>query len=148
MSTDNLLIDDATSTSAETDERIAGGQLTSNFEEKGNRYLEHEDEIGVVTGNWGCGAFGGDPELKATIQWLAASQASRPFISYYTFGMEALRTLDQVTQWITSNGWTVGDLWNMLVEYSSQRLNGETEVGFFSWLLPSLLTHDEMILKS
>lgn len=31
-------------------------------------------EIGIVTGNWGCGAFGGDPELKAMIQWLAASQ--------------------------------------------------------------------------
>lgn len=36
--------------------------------------LGHEDNIGVVTGNWGCGAFGGDPELKAIVQWLAASQ--------------------------------------------------------------------------
>lgn len=36
--------------------------------------LVHEDNVGVVTGNWGCGAFGGDPELKAIIQWLAASQ--------------------------------------------------------------------------
>lgn len=33
-----------------------------------------EDEIGIVTGNWGCGAFGGDPEIKAILQWLAASQ--------------------------------------------------------------------------
>lgn len=33
-----------------------------------------EDEVGIATGNWGCGAFGGDPELKAMIQWLAASQ--------------------------------------------------------------------------
>lgn len=24
-------------------------------------------------GNWGCGAFGGDPEYKAMIQWMAAS---------------------------------------------------------------------------
>lgn len=36
--------------------------------------LVHEDNIGVATGNWGCGAFGGDPELKAIVQWLAASQ--------------------------------------------------------------------------
>lgn len=36
--------------------------------------MDHQDQIGIVTGNWGCGAFGGDPELKATIQWLAASQ--------------------------------------------------------------------------
>ncbi|XP_071689540.1 poly(ADP-ribose) glycohydrolase 1-like isoform X2 [Rutidosis leptorrhynchoides] len=36
-----------------------------------------EDEVGIATGNWGCGAFGGDPELKAIIQWLAASQGCR-----------------------------------------------------------------------
>ena len=34
----------------------------------------NEDKIGIATGNWGCGAFGGDPELKTIIQWLAASQ--------------------------------------------------------------------------
>jgi poly(ADP-ribose) glycohydrolase len=26
---------------------------------------------GVATGNWGCGAFGGDTHIKAVIQWLA-----------------------------------------------------------------------------
>lgn len=37
--------------------------------------LSHvQKNIGVATGNWGCGAFGGDPELKSIIQWLAASQ--------------------------------------------------------------------------
>lgn len=37
--------------------------------------LSHvQNNIGVATGNWGCGAFGGDPELKSIIQWLAASQ--------------------------------------------------------------------------
>ena len=39
-----------------------------------NQAFEFEDIIGIVTGNWGCGAFGGDPEVKAIIQWLAASQ--------------------------------------------------------------------------
>jgi poly(ADP-ribose) glycohydrolase len=33
-----------------------------------------EDKVGISTGNWGCGAFGGDPEIKSMIQWLAASQ--------------------------------------------------------------------------
>lgn len=36
--------------------------------------MEQHNNIGVATGNWGCGAFGGDPEVKAIIQWLAASQ--------------------------------------------------------------------------
>lgn len=101
-----------------------------------------EDDIGIVTGNWGCGAFGGDPELKTIIQWLAASQALRPFISYHTFGIEALHNLDQVSEWILSHEWTVGDLWNMLVDYSSKRLKGETNLGFFNWLLPSLSSGD------
>ncbi|CAB4319302.1 unnamed protein product [Prunus armeniaca] len=110
--------------------------------------LDNEDDVGIATGNWGCGAFGGDPEVKTIIQWLAASQALRPFISYYTFGMKALKNLDQVTQWILSHEWTVGDLWNLLVEYSLQRLKGETNDGFFTWLLPSLLTHDTEMLDS
>ena len=29
--------------------------------------------IKFVSGNWGCGVFGGDPELKAIIQWLSCS---------------------------------------------------------------------------
>ena len=33
-----------------------------------------------MTGNWGCGAFGGDPEIKTTIQWLAASQVTPPLL--------------------------------------------------------------------
>lgn len=36
--------------------------------------LDNEDDVGIATGNWGCGAFGGDPEVKTIIQWLAASQ--------------------------------------------------------------------------
>ncbi|KAL5716102.1 poly(ADP-ribose) glycohydrolase [Ranunculus cassubicifolius] len=103
-----------------------------------SKNLDGRDNIGIVTGNWGCGAFGGDPELKSVIQWLAASQALRPFIFYHTFQDDSLQYLEKVSNWILSHKWTVGDLWNMLVEYSSQRIKGETHTGFFSWLLPSL----------
>lgn len=103
-----------------------------------NQIDECEAKVGVVTGNWGCGAFGGDPEIKAIIQWLAASQARRPFILYYSFNLEALRKLDVVVRWILRHGWSVGDLWGVMVEYSTQRANGETRVGFFKWLLPFL----------
>lgn len=40
----------------------------------------------VATGNWGCGVFRGDPELKALIQWVAASAAGCPVVVYHTFG--------------------------------------------------------------
>ncbi|XP_061989385.1 poly(ADP-ribose) glycohydrolase 1-like isoform X2 [Rosa rugosa] len=108
--------------------------------------LDYVDDIGIATGNWGCGAFGGDPEVKAIVQWLAASQARRPFISYYTFGMKALENLDRVSRWIQLHQWTVGDLWDLLVDYSLQRLKGETNDGFFTWLLPSLLASDTEML--
>lgn len=93
--------------------------------------------IGVSTGNWGCGAFGGNPEIKSLIQWIAASQALRPFVNYYTFEAASLERLSEVIQWILRHGWTVGELWHMLIEYSSQRLRGETCKGFFAWLLPN-----------
>ena len=40
----------------------------------------------VATGNWGCGVFRGDPELKVLVQWAAASVASCPTLVYHTFG--------------------------------------------------------------
>ncbi|XP_010522257.1 PREDICTED: probable poly(ADP-ribose) glycohydrolase 2 isoform X2 [Tarenaya hassleriana] len=100
--------------------------------------IDDEDRVGVATGNWGCGAYGGDPELKSMLQWLAASEAKRPFMSYYTFGFESLHNLNQVIEWILSNEWTVGDLWNKLVEYSNQRLTRETKLGLFCWLIPTV----------
>ncbi|XP_068665005.1 poly(ADP-ribose) glycohydrolase 1-like [Aristolochia californica] len=125
------------STSTElSSERSRDMNLTENGNQEYNQASEAQENIGVATGNWGCGAFGGDPEIKSVIQWLASSQALRPFILYYTFGERTLSRLQEVSQWILSHEWTVGDLWNMLVEYSSQRLKGETHLGFFDWLLP------------
>ena len=31
----------------------------------------------VATGNWGCGSSNGNPQLKALVQWIAASLAGR-----------------------------------------------------------------------
>ncbi|KAI3854825.1 hypothetical protein MKX03_004218 [Papaver bracteatum] len=45
-----------------------------------------------------------------------------------------------VSCFIESQGWTVGDLWNKLAEYSTQRVNGKTSVSLLSWLLPSSST--------
>lgn len=35
--------------------------------------FEKEEKMSISTGRWGCGIFGGDPQLKFLIQWLAAS---------------------------------------------------------------------------
>ncbi|KAK9664933.1 hypothetical protein RND81_14G078300 [Saponaria officinalis] len=108
----------------------------TNPERVDNMEVDHID-VGIATGNWGCGAFGGDPEVKAVIQWLAASQALRPFISYYTFELEKLLNLDQVCEWILAHKWTVGELWTMLVDYCTKLRKGETKRGFLLWLVPT-----------
>ncbi|CAI0428099.1 unnamed protein product [Linum tenue] len=128
----------SSSTDVEMIDADCRSQVVENPDRKGSFRLDDEETVGIATGNWGCGAFGGDPELKAMIQWLAASQAARPSILYYTFGIEALQNLDKVVEWIASHEWVVEELWNMVVEYSSQRFNGGTDLGFLSWLLPSL----------
>jgi hypothetical protein len=38
----------------------------------------------IATGNWGCGAFNGDVELKALLQWVAASVCGRT-MHYFPF---------------------------------------------------------------
>lgn len=44
----------------------------------------------VATGNWGCGAFRGEPRLKFIIQLLACSAAGREMV-YFTFGDKLLQ---------------------------------------------------------
>ena len=39
----------------------------------------------IATGNWGCGAFNGNHELKFIQQWIAASFAGIEILDYYTF---------------------------------------------------------------
>eukprot|EP01018_Ginkgo_biloba_P015019 Gb_38251 [translate_table: standard] len=101
-------------------------------------FLPSQQNIGIATGNWGCGAFGGDVEVKSMLQWLAASQASRPFVLYFTFGEEFSERLKEFSVWILQHSWTVGELWDMLIQYSSQRLQRKTHCSFFQWVLPHL----------
>ncbi|KAH9314909.1 hypothetical protein KI387_023536, partial [Taxus chinensis] len=64
--------------------------------------------------------------------------ASRPFVLYFTFGEEFSKRFIMVTEWITCHCWTVGELWDILIEYSSQRSEGKTYDSFFHWVLPHL----------
>lgn len=48
------------------------------------------DEPDIATGNWGCGAFNGDPQLKALIQLMAVAEAQRG-MAMFTFKDERLQ---------------------------------------------------------
>ncbi|GAA29944.2 poly(ADP-ribose) glycohydrolase [Clonorchis sinensis] len=62
----------------------------------------------VATGNWGCGAFRGNVDLKALIQMMACVQAGKS-LAYFTFGDKALLAkLYDMYIFLSSNSVTVG----------------------------------------
>ena len=66
----------------------------------------------ICSGNWGCGYFGGDIQLKALIQMLCAARAGKP-LWYYTFGED----LSLATFWNAISGRTVGNLFKHMLQH-------------------------------
>ena len=66
------------------------------------KILKKKEEKSIGTGNWGCGAFGGDHELKFLQQWVAASFAGIERLDYYTYESKkmkfAIKQLDKIKQ--------------------------------------------------
>jgi len=74
----------------------------------------------VATGNWGCGVFGGDAQLKSLIQWAAASMTGRS-IRYYPFTHPIANELPLVVSKVRACGLcTVGSLCRALYQYHGQ----------------------------
>lgn len=72
--------------------------------------------VPVATGNWGCGAFGGNKELKTLVQWMAASQAGRGVV-YYTFGDKKLSERQrEVVECLEAGKVSVGQLFKLLID--------------------------------
>ncbi|NWY62959.1 PARG glycohydrolase, partial [Chionis minor] len=74
----------------------------------------------IATGNWGCGAFGGDSRLKALLQILAAAEAGRDVV-YFTFGdVELMRDIYSMHTFLCEKGQTIGDIYRLLLRYYSE----------------------------
>jgi poly(ADP-ribose) glycohydrolase len=97
-------------------------QVEACLREMGKLRAGFGDDCGTfATGNWGCGAFGGDPRLKSLLQWLAAS-ASGWAIRYFTF--DDPRT-DELAETVAAlQGRTVGQLWQSVVRALPAGENG------------------------
>ena len=71
----------------------------------------------VATGNWGCGIFKGNLQLKAMVQLLASSMAPRN-LRYFVFGEEAFGTqLEEVCHHLENKRCTVARLFQLLLSY-------------------------------
>nr|DBA15447.1 TPA: hypothetical protein GDO54_004656 [Pyxicephalus adspersus] len=79
--------------------------------------IEPENLSAVATGNWGCGAFGGDPRLKALIQLLAAAETGRDVV-YFTFGdKELMHDVYRMYSFLHRKNKTVGEIYTILLNY-------------------------------
>ncbi|VDN02538.1 unnamed protein product, partial [Thelazia callipaeda] len=71
----------------------------------------------VATGKWGCGAFGGDLDLKSMIQLMASSARKRP-LCYFTFGdSKFAEDFRKVYRALVNAEISVGELYDMIGEY-------------------------------
>ncbi|KAG2462833.1 MYOF protein, partial [Polypterus senegalus] len=62
----------------------------------------------VATGNWGCGAFGGDTRLKALLQIMAAAEAGRD-VAYFTFNdTQLMKDVHEMHTFLTQRKVTIG----------------------------------------
>lgn len=86
----------------------------------------------IVTGKWGCGAFGGDPVFKFLQQLCAVSIQTDKVqrLDYSVSGDKQLMTqLKSLVQQLERKGKTVADVYQMMLKYG--------KIGMASSLLPS-----------
>jgi len=64
----------------------------------------------IATGNWGCGIFGGDVELKSIIQWIAASRSGKKMHYYPWSQARVFNKLPELSETLVRKNITTGDL--------------------------------------
>lgn len=69
----------------------------------------------IATGNWGCGAFGGNHELKFIQQWIAASFVPIDRLDYYTFGNSKMKKVVENYNKIREKYKTAKNLYNAII---------------------------------
>lgn len=87
----------------------------------------------LVTGNWGCGAFGGNVQLKSLLQLMCAAEYGVDLVVYFTFGDQRfydtessgydIHPLEFVYERIIKNRMTTKQLYDLLLEYSPSELS-------------------------
>lgn len=96
--------------------------------------------VAVATGNWGCGAFRGNPRLKALIQFAVCGHIGRD-LAYFTFGDQQLKD-DLFTMYIflKENNVTVGELTQVLNHHGYREWSDGSDL--FHYICHSLGSYD------
>ena len=73
----------------------------------------------IATGNWGCGAFNGNHELKFIQQWIAASFLGIDKLDYFTFGDENMKNVVKYFDQIKNKFKNAKELYDNLIGVST-----------------------------
>jgi hypothetical protein len=96
-----------------------------------------------ATGHWGCGAFGGDKQLKAIEQIIAASEADVE-LCYSTFKDNNFKTqFELLIQVLQNTNATIGQLYECIFTYQSNHSNNT----LFSYITKQLSPKPEIQLE-
>lgn len=93
--------------------------------------LRKDNLPAIATGNWGCGAFRGNPKLKVLLQLMAASVAGRAMV-YFTFGDTTLR--DEIAAMylhLVQQNISIARLFSLLLQYRESRTH---HLDFYNFL--------------
>ncbi|XP_076162442.1 poly(ADP-ribose) glycohydrolase isoform X2 [Ptiloglossa arizonensis] len=81
----------------------------------------------IATGNWGCGAFRGNPKLKVLLQLMAAAVTGRAMV-YFTFGDTILRDdIDEMYSHFVENETNIAHIFSLLIQYQDFALSGDLD---------------------
>ncbi|XP_026301687.1 poly(ADP-ribose) glycohydrolase isoform X3 [Apis mellifera] len=81
----------------------------------------------VATGNWGCGAFRGNPKLKVLLQLMAAAVAGRSMV-YFTFGDTNLRdAIAEMYMHFVKHEINIAHIFSLLVQYQEFASTGNLD---------------------
>jgi len=93
----------------------------------------------IATGNWGCGVFKGDRQLKCIIQWMAASQLNK-VIHFKYVGNSFSTEFSSFSKILKERKVSCGQLYSMLLEYN--HVEDKKETSLFEFCTAQIEKHN------
>ncbi|MBN3317681.1 SPKAP protein, partial [Atractosteus spatula] len=76
-----------------------------------------------------------DSELRATLQWIAASELGVPTIYFRKTQEKSIEKFLDMVQTVHQKDWNIGDLFHAVVQYCKLQEESDTVTSLFDWLL-------------